>query len=269
VDTPARPDDVWFTDANPEVLLNLVRPPGRVIAGRAVVGPPEMLYDRRHRLYGCACARMVWDLLPTDARSLVSISERFAYGRASRTDLQASGIRIFYGAVTPQQLALNAAGWASLAVVAPRFNPADGDEYQWNPDEAARCAARAVAARSAGRAPAGRRTTEKWQELWNRAYAEARARQAEFVCDVFPPPGHTPRLHPDWRTATVMTLARQMNETGEYSALPILADALQDAGCDDQVMLDRCRASLRRPGVAGSAIHCRGNWVVDLLLGRE
>jgi len=43
--------------------------------------------------------------------------------------------------------------------------------------------------------------------------------------------------------------------------MPILADALQDAGCDNDLILDRCRAE--------SGIHCRGNWVVDLVLGRE
>jgi hypothetical protein len=43
--------------------------------------------------------------------------------------------------------------------------------------------------------------------------------------------------------------------------LPILADALQDAGCDNEFMLARCRAE--------SGIHSRGNWVVDLLLGGE
>jgi hypothetical protein len=52
-----------------------------------------------------------------------------------------------------------------------------------------------------------------------------------------------------------------MDDTGDFSAVPILADALQDAACDDEVILDRCRAP--------SGVHCRGNWVVDFVLGRE
>jgi len=51
-----------------------------------------------------------------------------------------------------------------------------------------------------------------------------------------------------------------MYEAREFSAMPILADALQDAGCDNEDVLSHCR----EPGT-----HVRGCWVVDLLLGRE
>ena len=55
-------------------------------------------------------------------------------------------------------------------------------------------------------------------------------------------------------------VARQMHESGNFSAMPILADALQDAGCDIPDILNHCR----EPGQ-----HVRGCWVVDLLLGKE
>ena len=42
--------------------------------------------------------------------------------------------------------------------------------------------------------------------------------------------------------------------------LPILADALEDAGCTDQAILDHCR---------GAGPHVRGCWVVDLILGKQ
>jgi hypothetical protein len=67
-------------------------------------------------------------------------------------------------------------------------------------------------------------------------------------------------LDPTWLTATVVTLARNMYESGDFSAMPILADALQDAGCDSDEVLDHCRAA---------APHVRGCWVVDLVLGKE
>jgi hypothetical protein len=74
---------------------------------------------------------------------------------------------------------------------------------------------------------------------------------------------HEPRptaFSPSWRTDTVTALARQMCESRDFSALPILADALQDAGCDNAEILDHCRD----PGP-----HVRGCWVVDLVLGKE
>ena len=64
---------------------------------------------------------------------------------------------------------------------------------------------------------------------------------------------------PSWRTSTVLALARQMYKAREFSALPILADALQDAGCDNADVLDHCR---------GPGPHVRGCWVVDLVLGK-
>jgi hypothetical protein len=64
---------------------------------------------------------------------------------------------------------------------------------------------------------------------------------------------------PAWRTDTAITLARQMYEAREFSAMPILADALQDAGCDNDDVLNHCR---------GEGPHVRGCWVVDLVLGK-
>jgi hypothetical protein len=51
-----------------------------------------------------------------------------------------------------------------------------------------------------------------------------------------------------------------MYDSREFSAMPILADALQDAGCDSHDILDHCR---------GPGPHVRGCWVVDLVLAKE
>src|SRR5262249_49402987 len=67
-------------------------------------------------------------------------------------------------------------------------------------------------------------------------------------------------LDPAWRTSTVVALASQMYDSRDFSAMPILADALQDAGCDNPDMLNHCRSD---------GVHVRGCWVVDLALGKE
>ena len=67
-------------------------------------------------------------------------------------------------------------------------------------------------------------------------------------------------LNPSWRTDSVLALACQMYESRDFDVMPILADALQDAGCNDAHVLDHCR----RPGP-----HVRGCWVVDLVLGKH
>lgn len=249
----------WYTSTNPDELLGAARSLEEATSPSRARRRAER-DARRRRLFGCACARMVWDLLPTDARSAVAISERYADDRATDDDLRAATIRLNYGSVTPQQHALAAAGWASSAVYG-REEHLETVRPTYRPTDAARNAAKALAARAAGSAPPGSPTTAAWEAAWNTAYAATRAHQAELVRDIFPPPGPAPALNSDWRTSTAVALARQMDETGEFSAVPILADALQDAGCDNDLVLDRCRAP--------SGIHCRGNWVVDLVLGRE
>ena len=91
-------------------------------------------------------------------------------------------------------------------------------------------------------------------------YAAERAIQADLLRDIFGNPFRSSELRPEWLTDTVANLARQMYASREFGAMPILADALQDAGCDDEDMLSHCR---------GDREHVRGCWVVDLLLGKQ
>ncbi|MBN9121064.1 MAG: hypothetical protein J0I06_18250 [Planctomycetes bacterium] len=63
---------------------------------------------------------------------------------------------------------------------------------------------------------------------------------------------------PAWLTSTVIALAAGIYEDKAFDRMPILADALQDAGCDSTDILNHCR---------GSGPHVRGCWVVDLILG--
>jgi hypothetical protein len=65
---------------------------------------------------------------------------------------------------------------------------------------------------------------------------------------------------PAWATDTAVSLVRTMYESREFSAMPILADALQDAGCDNDDVLSHCRDA--------KLTHVRGCWVVDLVLGK-
>lgn len=103
------------------------------------------------------------------------------------------------------------------------------------------------------------RVTFEVEEL-ARLEAEVAAWQAEHLRDLFGNPFRPPDLVPAWQTETVMGLARRVYELRDFSAMPILADGLQDAGCDDGDLLGHCR---------GPGPHVRGCWVVDLVLGKE
>jgi hypothetical protein len=104
------------------------------------------------------------------------------------------------------------------------------------------------------------------------AFAEDRGRQAgldvgprsavarALVRCVLGNPFRPAAVDPRWRTADAVGLARAIYEDRAFDRLPILADALTDAGCDDEQILAHCRSS---------GPHVRGCWVVDLVLGKE
>src|SRR5205823_2674368 len=99
------------------------------------------------------------------------------------------------------------------------------------------------------------------------AAAADEARTARAVADVLgwllgrgPADGPPLVRDPAWLTTDVTGLARAIERDRAFELLPILADALADAGCADDRVLDHCR---------GGGPHTPGCWVVDLLLGRE
>ncbi len=92
-----------------------------------------------------------------------------------------------------------------------------------------------------------------------RDYDVADGPLADVVRDVSGNPFRSVTFDLAWQTDTVTAIARGMYESRDFSGMPILADALQDAGCDNEEVLNHCR----QPGE-----HVRGCWVVDLLLGK-
>jgi len=86
--------------------------------------------------------------------------------------------------------------------------------------------------------------------------------QADLVREVLGNPFNKKlKIKPAWRTDTVLALARQMFIDDEFGAMPILADALQDAGCDSDPILNHCRDTAQ--------VHVRGCWVLDMLFGKR
>jgi hypothetical protein len=76
--------------------------------------------------------------------------------------------------------------------------------------------------------------------------------------DLFGSPSRPAAFDASWRTTAVMALARCAYEERSFDLLPVLADALQDAGCPEGAITSH----LREPGP-----HVRGCWAVDLALG--
>jgi hypothetical protein len=187
----------------------------------------------------------------------VDTLERSADGLATRAEWgEAEGlVYSFYrrhGLVDPAEEDATMAESHALGAVMEAFLLSEREGLVRGVRAAVREAVTAAGLRSAA---AGRRA-----ELWRVGEASMRAKLASVVADVFGPlPFRDVTLEPSLLTSTVVALARQMYESKDFSPMPILADALMDVGCEQPDMLDHCR---------NDGTHVRGNWVVDLVLGK-
>jgi len=77
---------------------------------------------------------------------------------------------------------------------------------------------------------------------------------------IFGNPFRPVTFSPAWRSETTVSLANGIYEERAFDRLPILADALEEAGCDHTDVLTHCR---------GLGPHARGCWVVDGVLGKS
>ncbi|WP_439622975.1 hypothetical protein [Gemmata sp.] len=89
---------------------------------------------------------------------------------------------------------------------------------------------------------------------------QERKAQGPSLRDIVGNPFRPATFSPEWRTSTAVVIAQGMHESRDFDAMPILSDALQDAGCEDETVLTHCRDPQQ--------VHVRGCWVVDLVLGK-
>jgi hypothetical protein len=93
------------------------------------------------------------------------------------------------------------------------------------------------------------------------AYERQRWLNIASFRDIFGNPFRPVAFDAAWRSDAAVSLAKAMYESRDFGNMPILADALQDAGCDRDDVLNHCRDA--------NGVHVRGCWVVDLVLGKQ
>ncbi len=191
----------------------------------------EKVSDRKLRLFGCECVRRIADLL-LDERSLkaIEVAERFADGNSSNRERRA---------------AFEAAGWGI--------------------DTAARHGSCYYFPAVAARELVENEVCGPWSCGWYGAVRGGitiaqRRRQSELLREIVGNPFRPVALEYGWATLTVKQVAAATYEERAFDRLPILADALEDAGCSTQIILNH----LRQPGE-----HKRGCWALDLILKKE
>jgi hypothetical protein len=161
--------------------------------------------------------------------------------------LAASTVSAMRAVVAAPEMAMTPASWAAFWAAyspgtrSPRRSPVG--QLAAEQAAAAEAALAAATAASAGvRAAVGRTyTRDYWLGVYGAVERERVARRQARYLTALAAPGWSPA--PAWRTSDVVGLTRAMLASGDFSAVPILADALQDAGCDDEEWL----AAMRDP----------------------
>jgi hypothetical protein len=214
---------------------------------------------RRLWLFAAACCRRVWHLLQVGAaRRIVELAEAYADGEATEADLQAANNSpdfaeldaLYQGGQGEAEVQMSACVVDALQTVRGLASPSDEVNTY-------------LVVQNTSRNPAGdfMRSSRDFRDKVTAGRDEAEFSEKEkLLRDIFGNPFRPVAFQPEWRTSTVHGLARQMYQSRDLSPMPILADALQDAGCGDEDVLNHC---------LGGGPHVRGCWVVDLVLGKE
>jgi hypothetical protein len=213
----------WLACGDPTMMLHFLQ-------GRAAY--------RKFHLFSCGCCRRVWNLLtPELLREVVELSESWADGSASETAVYTATQRAT-AYFNTNYMHRNALAYAAASYCGWLGSPPTAAEK---------------VCLSLGQKRLSPIATPLPDEFF-----------CQLVRDIFGNPFHQPQPLPSsvfrWTDGTVGRIAEAIYAERAFDRLPILADALLDAGCDDEQLM----AHLRSPGP-----HVRGCWALDLVLGKE
>jgi hypothetical protein len=217
--------------------------------------------DRKLRLFGVACWRRASYLIELEHQQrAVEVAERYGDGLASLPQLAAvRGAALGVAAGTGWTAATEAVRTVS------RHTHRAGDRSAAGPDVWRVSMASGSLALVRDSPPArGRRRVAASEAVLRAVLTQQRREQTALLRDILGPRPFRPvTVNPDvlaWNDRLVPRLAQAIYEERRWGDMPILGDALLDAGCDNDEVVAHCRSG---------GEHLRGCWVVDLLLGKE
>ncbi|WP_246523564.1 hypothetical protein [Gemmata palustris] len=216
-------EEEWLSAKNPLDLLMYAKRTTPTLRGQAG--------RRKFRLFAVGCIRRVWPALRQVAqRSAVEVAEQFADGDGTPTDLWNAWTKA--GQSFP--------GTENKPLMNALFCVCNNETWE---------------AVKVWRLTSG----AEFNAVRQNSPAEEKQQLADLTRDIFGNPFRTVAFDPAWRTSDVVALAEGIYADHAFDRMPILADALQDAGCDNANVLMHCREG---------SVHARGCWVVDLILGK-
>jgi len=208
--------------------------------------------DRKRRLFACVCCRRISHLLQAETlRNAVQVGEDFADGLLSGAQITPVREKVELLADEENHASFHYSNFHAYAVkwtIHENVNGLTAGQY----------ASEALAFSVSGRG---------WSKKYVVALHVEQEKEIAILRDILGNPFRPLSITPDWLTPTVLSLAQAAYDnrslpsgTLDNERLAILADALEDVGCENADILNHCR----QPGE-----HVRGCWVVDAILEKE
>jgi hypothetical protein len=264
----------WLRGEDPQLLY---------AQARRAVTPISKSGRRRLRLYACACCRQVAHLLDDAGGAAVEAAEGNADGRIAPADLRKAGelatssaynnvfrpwrIKGLEGAPRASKDAVRCARWAAMHAARLATESSivtQAGQAAWYSLHAAGCLAANKEAHVVADCRSPRDLLHAAGDLAADKHAAIVAHcrlQCDLLRDLFGNPFRPVKIDPAWlrwNDGTVLKMAPPIYDERAFERLPLLADALEDAGCMEEALLGH----LRVPGP-----HVRGCWALDLLCG--
>ena len=241
----------WLACSDPQSMLQFLR---------------RTASDRKVRLFAVACCWRVWPSLEQEEfRDAVRKAESFADGLADRAEMVQAyekALAIFSklrGKDNGPGAALTSSAFPSppKSIWARIADALDDPWWEDEFDKGDRLAPALVTAQHAARAAADLQGQRQF--YYAPAMLAEQREQTALVRCLFGNPFRPPPVSGAWLTPEVRALAAAIYAERAFDRMPLLADALEAAGCTDTDLIEHCRSGQQ---------HARGCWVVDLLLGK-
>ncbi|WP_020471238.1 hypothetical protein [Zavarzinella formosa] len=251
----AMSEQKWLTTSNARAMI-------RHLNGMKSLAHKPL--SRKWRLYQIACAYAFWDDLPLPSQIAIEIAEAYADGNANNDLLEkanyvSEGINLSFhreeinNETSQHTYRLKSSSVADYIRRCETWNlrrTLESPPYQMVLEEC-----------------------EMYEKVWlafvatwcTNSLSNDKAHHhfsfaSDLMRDIFGNPFCSIHFDSRWRTSDVFGLAEGIYDDRAFARMPILADALMDAGCDDERILSHCRQDTP---------HVRGCWLVDMILGKS
>lgn len=224
-------EEVWRTSSEPSTILKFLG---------------EQTNSRKLRLFVIACCYRIWHCLDESrGRQLVETAEQCAEGLLTIEQSIETGhhLQTEHSADTVGRLCQERA--LNYEAVETALHTATLVNGNLHTDLAVRIGQLVAGVLRAEACGFEERPTDEFAHEYSLTLSIQESEdiiQSAYIRDIFGNPFRPVTMNPSWLSSNVIDLARTIYDERCFERLPILADALMDAGCNNEDILNHCRS---------------------------